>query len=333
MRMSRFKWKNLEIKCAVALALALVLALTLTAALAGCGAGGGAGGAGNGAGATQAVELVDMVGREVRLEAPATRVVVLAAADCEILFAIGAGDLIVGRGTYCDYPPEALELPEVASGGETNIEQIIALTPHVAILAKMAQSEEHAEELENAGVRVIVTDAQDIESTYAAIRLVGDVVGMGSEAETLAGQMRDALREVSEDAARAKAELGADFGETAYFEVSPIEHGLWTTGAGTFMNELAALVGMENAFADIEGWAAISEEQVIMRDPYYIVSIAMYFGDGPPPVDEIMGRAGWQGMKALMAGRVSHVDSDAFARPGPRLVDAARELFSIFYGS
>ena len=88
-----------------------------------------------------------MTGRKITLDKPAEKIVVLSAADCEILYAIGAGDKLVGRGEYCDYPEEVNSIPSVESGMETNIEQIIALNPQVVIMSKMAQSKEHAETL------------------------------------------------------------------------------------------------------------------------------------------------------------------------------------------
>ena len=54
------------------------------------------------AGCAQATSLMDMYGREVVLDASATRIVALAPSDCEILCALGAEDLLVGRGAYCD---------------------------------------------------------------------------------------------------------------------------------------------------------------------------------------------------------------------------------------
>ena len=121
-------------------------------------------------------------------------------------------------------------------------------------------------------------------------------------------------------------------GKTVYFEVSPLEWGLWTAGSQTFMDELAAMCGLTNAFADVEGWAPISEEQVLERNPDYIVTISMYYGEGPTPVEEIMGRAGWQSLTAVQAGSVYNADSNAISRPGPRLKDAAIELFDFVNG-
>ena len=113
------------------------------------------------------VTVTDMSGREITLKEPATRVVALTAADCEILYAIGAGKTLVGRGEYCDYPAEVFDVPSVQSGYETNIEQIMALEPQVVLMATMAQSVEQVEALEKAGIAVVVSDAQDIEGRHA----------------------------------------------------------------------------------------------------------------------------------------------------------------------
>ena len=272
-----------------------------------------------------AVTVTDMTGREVTLDAPATRVVALTASDCEILYALGAGDTLVGRGEYCDYPEEVQAGPSVQSGYEPNVEQIIALEPQVVLMATMAQTKEQVEALEAAGVHVIVSDAQDIAGVYTAIELIGAVTGKNDEAAALIAGMKDSFAAIA-----AKAE--GDGSKTVYFEVSPLEYGLWTAGKGTFMDELAQMIGLKNAFEDVEGWAAISEEQVLERDPDYIVTISMYYGEGPTPVEEIMNRKGWQELKAVKNGAVFNADSNEVSRPGPRLVDAAQALYDFVYG-
>ena len=272
-----------------------------------------------------AVTVTDMTGREITLDAPATRVVALTASDCEILYALGAGDTLVGRGEYCDYPEDVQAVPSVQSGYETNVEQIIALEPQVVLMATMAQTKEQVEALEAAGVHVIVSDAQDIAGVYTAIELIGAVTGKNDEAAALIAGMKDSFAAIA-----AKAE--GDGSKTVYFEVSPLEYGLWTAGKGTFMDELAQMIGLKNAFEDVEGWAAISEEQVLERDPDYIVTISMYYGEGPTPVEEIMGREGWQELKAVKNEAVFNADSNEGSRPGPRLVDAAQALYDFVYG-
>ena len=276
------------------------------------------------AGCAQAASLMDMYGREVVLDAPATRIVALAPSDCEILCALGAGDLLVGRGAYCDYPESILDVPVVETGENTNLEQIIALQPQVVLMADMAQTAEQVQALEDAGIRVVLSDANDIEGVYTAIRMIGQLTGLEGEAEALVADMQATF-----DGIAAQSE---ETGKTVYFEVSPLEYGLWTAGANTFMDELASLCGLTNAFADVEGWAAISEEQVLERDPDYIVTISMYYGEGPTPVEEIMGRAGWEGLTAVQNGDVFNADSNEISRPGPRLKDAALALYAFVSG-
>ena len=292
----------------VSLFLALVMALSLTAAFA----------------ESTAVTVTDMAGREIALDAPATKVVALTASDCEILAALGAEDTLVGRGEYCDYPESILEVPAVQSGADTNLEQIIALEPQVVIMAKMAQTEEQVAALEEAGIRVVVSDAQDIEGVYTAIRLIGALVGRNDEAEAMVADMQSTFADIA-----AKSE---NTGKTVYFEVSPLQWGLWTAGKGTFMDELATMCGLTNAFADVEGWAEISEEQVLERDPDYIVTISMYYGEGPTPVEEIKSRTGWDTLKAVQNDAIFNADSNEVSRPGPRLKDAAEALYTFVTG-
>jgi len=271
-----------------------------------------------------AVTVTDMTGREITLAEPATRIVALTASDCEILCALGAEDTLVGRGEYCNYPESILEVPAVQSGAETNIEQIIALEPQVVLMSAMAQTVEQTEALENAGITVVVNDADDIAGTYTSIRLIGALMGKDAEAEALIADMQATFDDIA-----AKSE---NTGKTVYFEVSPLEWGLWTAGTGTFMDELASMCGLTNAFADVEGWAEISEEQVLQRNPDYIVTITMYYGEGPTPVEEIMGRTAWDGLTAVANGAIYNADSDEVSRPGPRLKDAAIALYNFVNG-
>ena len=273
-----------------------------------------------------AVTVTDMGGREITLKEPATRVVALTAADCEILYAIGAGETLVGRGEYCDYPAEVFDVPSVQSGYETNIEQIMALEPQVVLMGTMAQSLEQVEALEKAGIAVVVSDAQDIEGVYTAIRMIGTLMGYADNAEALVAEMQDTFAGLKELAA-------GDGSESVYFEVSPLQWGLWTAGTGTFMDEITQLLGLKNAFADVEGWGEISEEQVIERAPDYIVTITMYYGEGPTPVEEILSRPGWEGIPAVAHGRILNLQNNELSRPGPRLADGAKMLYDFVYGT
>ena len=274
--------------------------------------------------AEPAVTLTDMTGREITLDEPATRIVALTPSDCEILYAIGAGDLLVGRGKYCDYPAEVLDIPAVESGSDTNIEQIVELQPQVLLMSTMSQTDEQVQQLEAAGVHVVVSDAQDIEGVYTAIHMIGELVGKQDEAASVVESMQKTFDEI-------KANAG-DGTKTIYFEVSPLEYGLWTAGTGTFMDEIANMMGLKNCFSDVEGWAGISEEQVLERNPDYILTISMYYGEGPTPEEEITSRAGWENVTAVKNGKILNLQNNELSRPAPRLAEGAKALYDFVYG-
>lgn len=299
---------------------ALLALLLLAGAFAGC----APAAAPTGEPAGTSVSVTDMAGRAVTLKAPATRVVALTAADCEILYAIGAGGTLVGRGEYCDYPAEVTNVPAVQSGAETNLEQIIALAPQALLMGTMAQTEEQVAALEAAGVKVIVSAAQDIDGVYAAIDLIGAVTGRTDEAATLVESMKRTF-------AGAAALAAGSEGKSVYFEVSPLAYGLWTAGKGTFMDEIAAMLNLTNVFADLAGWAEVSEEQVLERNPDVIVTIGMYSGEGPTPDEEIRSRAGWEGVTAVRDGAILNLPNNELSRPGPRLADGAKALGEFVY--
>lgn len=269
------------------------------------------------------IVITDMTGREVSLDAPAEKVVVLTAGDCEIVYALGCGDRVVGRGAYCNYPEEVYNIVSVNSGSETNVEEIIALEPDAVIMSTMDQTEEQVNALEKAGIKTFVSNANNIEETYEAIEMIGKILGVEDKANEVIQGMKDAFAEITVDEA-------SDDVKTVYFEVSPLEYGLWTAGNNTYMNEICEMLGVKNIFDDVDGWAEISQEQVIERNPDYIVTITMYYGEGPTPVEEIMGRAGWEGINAIQNGKVLNANSDEISRPAPRLVDAAQALAEFF---
>ena len=273
------------------------------------------------------VTVTDMTGREITLDEPATRVVALSAADCEVLCALGCGDSLVGRGEYCNWPEEILEVPVVQSGADTNIEQIIALKPQVLLMSTMAQTEEQVKALEDAGIRVVVSDAMDIEGIYTSVGIIGSL--MGKEAEAL-----DVISDMKLQFESIKGNVAAYEGEQlkVYFEISPLEWGLWTAGTGTFYNEIAEMLNLKNVFDDVAYYGEISEEQVIERKPDVIVTISMYYGEGPTPVEEILSRPGWEVIPAVANGKILNLQNDELSRPAPRLAEGAWMLYDFVYG-
>ena len=97
------------------------------------------------------------------------------------------------------------------------------------------------------------------------------------------------------------------------------------------MDEAASLIHAKNVFADVSGWAGISEGQVIQRDPGYIITTDKYTGTGPTPEQEIAERAGWENLSAVKDRHILNLSDDSLVRPGPRLADGVKQLYDFLY--
>jgi iron complex transport system substrate-binding protein len=263
--------------------------------------------------------FVDGMGREVVLPGSAQRIVSIAPSNTEILFAIGAGDQIVGRDEVSDYPPEALAIASIGSTyGELNTEAILALEPDL-VLAATITSPEQVQTLEVLGIPVfLLANPEDFSGLLENIKIVGILTGHETEAEALAARLHERIEAVTQKAADAGL-------VSVFYEIDGTDPTApWTTGAGTFQDVLIGLVGGENIAVDIAGWGQMSLEEIVTRDPQVVI-----FGEGPwvpTTVESYSDRSGWGEIAAVVDGLVYGIDTNLVDRPGPRLVDALEEM-------
>ena len=161
------------------------------------------------------IAVADMFGREVTIEGPVTRISAMEPSDCEMLYALGCEDALVGCGMYCDYPASVMELPAVQSGSNTNLEEILVPNPQIVVRGGMDHTAEQVELLEQNSICVIGTDANSIEEVYENINLLGTVMGKEAEAESVVAEMQKTFGEVAVKSEKSK--------KTIYFEVMPLE--------------------------------------------------------------------------------------------------------------
>src|SRR5213083_824293 len=178
------------------------------------------------------IAVTDDAGRRVTLAAPARRIVSLLPSFTEILFDIGAGDRLVGRTTWCDYPPAALAVPSVGDGMPPNIEAVAARQPDLVVLYNSGPNVAAAQQLERIGIRTVLLDLNRLEDLGPATRTLGRLTGLEQRAESLAAAM---------DA----------FTSTNLHPPSPtstVAFIVWDNppiiiGAGSYLDQLAALAG------------------------------------------------------------------------------------------
>src|SRR2546426_8351478 len=173
----------------------------------------------------------------------------------EILFAIGAGGRLVGRTTWCDYPPEALAVPSVGDGMPPSVEAVAARRPDLVVLYRSGPNVTAAEQLERLGIRSVLFDLNRLEELGPVARRLGRLTGREVPAESLAAAMD---RVVSQPPAPSTQSL-----VFIVWDNPPIH-----IRAGSYLYRLATLAGARNVFHDVGSPSAqVSIETIAATDP------------------------------------------------------------------
>jgi iron complex transport system substrate-binding protein len=284
-----------------------------------------------GAEAKFSVSVVDDIGRSIDLEVKPERVVSMAPSVTEIIFALGAGDKIVGVTDACDYPPEALEITKIREPfGDFSIEKMVELEPDLVIMDRFLDlypPGKWLSRVEEAGLNVIVLYAQNLDGVFRNIMIVGKAVGAENEASTLVDQLQDRLDEISEITKDLNSEEMPHVFVTGWYdgETDP-----WTSGYGTFANDIISLAGGINIAEARGGFFQIGLEELVGSNPERIIILEDHLWP-TPTYDAIMNDDRLRGVTAISEGRVYKVDANLFSRPGPRLVDGIEELARILH--
>jgi len=266
----------------------------------------------------------DELGREIHVKTfPARRVVSLAASTTELLFALGAGDSVVGVDLYSDYPEAARAVPRVGNELNPSVEKIVALRPDVVLTETTANEQGTAEQLERLGIPVFVARVQSLADLDISIRDVGKLVGRNEQAEHLVRDLHARFDDVRKRAA------GLPRVPTLLVVWSDP---LFVVGKKTFTSELVALAGGESISDDAgEGFPKYSLERVLRHAPEVII-VGSHKNDGQGP-DPIGYWKRWPDLPAVKGERVVGVDGDLLFRPGPRLADGAARLFEVIHAA
>jgi len=262
-----------------------------------------------------AVVVTDMAGRTVSVPAHPARIVSAAPACTEILFAVGAGDAVVGVTEFCTYPPEAQARTKIGQfGPETiSLETILGLRPDLVFAAPGTQDPFIAA-VGRLGLPVVAVDARSFDEVYRAVELVGAATGHADRAKQLADRLRTRVAAVT---ARPIAKRPRVF--------FLLDEPLVTAGPKTFIGEMIRLAGGDNVFDDVaQLYPPVSEEEVIRRNPEVIV---VPRGTGHVvDVEALLARPAWRTIDAAKTRRIIYLDQDVVSRAGPRLADALEQL-------
>jgi len=256
--------------------------------------------------------------------APPQRVVSLAPALTEILFALEAGDRVAGVTTYCDWPEQARTKPKVGGFADPSIEAVLALEPDLVLASPGPGNREAVLAVERAGRRVVLVPAETLEDTYRAIETIARLCAVEGRGERLIGRIRERIDAVARSAANAPRV------RTLFcVQVDPII----VAGAGTLPSELLELAGGENVVT-APRYPRLGIESVLAAAPEVIVQARM----DAVASDNSAGSEGrfwrrWSAIPAVHDGRVYVRDLTPALRAGPRIADAVEMLAGLLHGA
>jgi len=271
------------------------------------------------------ITLTDGLGREVKLDGPAQRVVSLAPSNTEILFAIGAGSQVVGRDEFSDYPAEAASVASVGgSMGQYSVEAIVALKPDLVLAAEI-NTPELVKQLEDLGLTVYyLKNPTTLEEMYVNLEIVSQLTGQ--DVTELVDSLKARVKAVDDKIATVTDK------PVVFYEIDATDASKpYSYGPGTFGDLLIARAGGVNlvsAAGIIDSYPQVSLEQIVATNPAIIILGDSMWG---VTVDSVLIRPGWEGLNAVKNNNIFAFDDNLVSRPGLRLVDGLEQLAKLLH--
>ena len=266
------------------------------------------------------IALTDGLGRPVSLAAPAKKIVSMAPSNTEILFAIGAGEQVIGRDEFSDYPAEASSLPSVGgSMGTYSIETIASLKPDLVLAAEI-NTPEQVKALEDVGLTVYyLSNPKDLDGLYANLKTVGQLAGRESEADALVQSLQKRIKAVEDKLAPISSII------TVFYEMDGSDPAKpWTAGQDSYLSQLVRLALGSNVGDSMKGdYVQMSQEALLVQNPSIILLGDAAYGVTP---EQVAARPGWSALQAVKDNRIYAFDDNLISRPSPRLVDGLEAL-------
>lgn len=245
----------------------------------------------------------------------ATRVVSLSPSTTETLFVIGAGDKVVGRSRYCDWPPEVLKLPQIGGYVDPSFEAILALRPDLVTGARGPAGAAMSERLEARGIATFLPKTESFAEIDAMILGVGERTGRSAEAKAKVDALHARTAEIERAvASRPRVRVLLVFG------LEPLS----VAGPSSFADEMIRRAGGTNAVTEGGGYPTLGIERVMTIDPDVIVNAAIAEAHGKERLGS--DTPGWSRVRAVREGRVVAVTDESVLRPGPRVADGLATL-------
>jgi iron complex transport system substrate-binding protein len=257
--------------------------------------------------------FIDEIGNRIELSKNPARIISTAPNLTEMIFAIGAGDLLVGRTRFCNYPAEVNKIEIIGDMLHINFEKIVELKPDLIFMTVEGNTKELYDKLKGLGIQIYVTNPRSLNDILRTIKNMGIILNRKDKADSLVNSINKSLKEISsKNLKRQRAIFVVSF--------SP----LIIAGKNTFINEILEQTNLENISPEksISAYPMISREEVLDKNPDVIILPSSKYS-----TEEILRvYPEWKNLKAIKNRKIIYVDQDLFFRPGPRFIDAIKFL-------
>ena len=255
-------------------------------------------------------EISDDLGRKIRIPKKIERAVSLAPNLTESIFAVGAGDRLVGVTSFCNYPADAQKIQKVGDTLSPNMETIIALKPNIVFVSTASQIETFTKTLENQNIAVYVTNPKNLDGVLSNLKQLGDILGTSAQAENLISDLQKRITAV-ENKVKGKSQT------KVFVQIS--KEPLFTIGKESFLTEIIERAGGVSVTKNVEtAYPKLSKETALALNPEAII---LSDSDDNKEPNEV-----FKNSPALQNDRVFKINADLLSRPAPRIIDALERI-------
>lgn len=262
-------------------------------------------------------QVTDDLGRVVTVPVKITRVVSTAPSVTENVFAVGAGDRLVGVTTFCDYPEEAKAIAKVGDTLSPNMETIVALKPDVVLVSTASQIEAFMKTLEANGIAVYVTNPTTLNDMFSSMQRLGDLFGTSERTDNLVVSLSGVESFIRHSLLLPRNGDKPVTVLRVFVQIS--KEPLFTIGKDSFLNQVVESAGGRSVTKNVAtAYPKLSKETALALQPEAII-----LSDSP---DNQEPNEVFKNSPAVKNGRVYKINADILSRPGPRLVDALEQI-------
>lgn len=251
------------------------------------------------------------------------RIVSLAPAVTEIIFALSKGDQIIANTQFCDYPEAAKKIPKVGAKLDLNLEILIDMKPDILFL--YPSYHDKVKILANRS-KLVVVDHRNLEGLFASIDIISKELQVEEKGRELAANIRSTFAEIRK---KTKNKKKVRTLLVAGRNVDQLRN-MFIIGRKDFLNGILEIAGGVNVYTGSIDYPNITMESVVSMNPDFIIELSIHYQEiDQQKVMDLWGK--FHIIKAVKNKNIKVIKDNVWLRPGPRVGQVARELYRIFF--